>query len=211
MNSSRDDGFDAFDEILPTDFDLPELDAGVREAHFRASLAVLRRRRAARAILRAAGWVLMFGLGFVAAKLEGFGGNGAGDAARHAGGDWIAASDGESGGRTDTGSRPVAAGATHQSGAAMSNDESDAAPGDPAELERLSETVTNEEREDLLRRAGDLYLAENADVRSAMRCYRQLLDDSGVEGKETSARTRRVHPTDSWLLIQMKRDRLGSG
>ena len=52
-------------------------------------------------------------------------------------------------------------------------------------------------RPDLFRRAGDRYLNEAGDIRSALRCYRNALD-SGSEADE------KISPNDTWLLIALK-------
>jgi hypothetical protein len=52
-------------------------------------------------------------------------------------------------------------------------------------------------RPDLYRLAGDRYAEEEGDLRSAVRCYQQALD-------ETPAKDRAITPDDNWLLMALK-------
>jgi hypothetical protein len=55
-------------------------------------------------------------------------------------------------------------------------------------------------RPDLYRRAGDLYLEEEKDPESALRCYGQALDAAGAADQAVAAE-------DSWLLMVIKNAR----
>jgi hypothetical protein len=80
------------------------------------------------------------------------------------------------------------------------------ATGEPEEgpsaaaLEEIGEFCESGGRAELYRRAGDRYLEESADPRSALRCYTQALDEGSREDLEISAE-------DSWLLMALKMDR----
>ncbi len=71
-----------------------------------------------------------------------------------------------------------------------------AAVSDPAALVRAGLKAPAEERSRLLRTAGDLYLSQSFDVRSAVACYREHLKDS-KDSEEP-------RPGDSWLLVYLK-------
>jgi hypothetical protein len=53
---------------------------------------------------------------------------------------------------------------------------------------------------ELYRLAGDRYVAESGDLQSALRCYRQALDESSEQDLQ-------VKPEDNWLLIALKEAR----
>jgi hypothetical protein len=55
-------------------------------------------------------------------------------------------------------------------------------------------------RPELYRLAGDRYVAESGDLQSALRCYRQALD-------EASEQDLQIRPEDNWLLIALKEAR----
>jgi hypothetical protein len=55
-------------------------------------------------------------------------------------------------------------------------------------------------RPELYRLAGDRYVAESGDLQSALRCYRQALD-------EASEQDLQIKPEDNWLLIALKEAR----
>ena len=63
------------------------------------------------------------------------------------------------------------------------------------DAERTDEVVLSAQ---LYRQAGDRYLDQGNDIRSAMRCYRLHLDLQGDRGLQALA-------TDSWLLLSLKR------
>lgn len=83
------------------------------------------------------------------------------------------------------------------------------APGLPAVAPRLSpgeleleaeKTLVKADSARLFREAGDRYVQERADYQSALRCYRNFLDEAGPE-------ERNVTPEDTWLLTSLKRAR----
>ena len=75
----------------------------------------------------------------------------------------------------------------------------------PAQLELEAEQMTTgAEAARRFREAGDRYLAELGDLRAALRCYRNFLDEAEPADRAMSA-------TDNWLLVSLKRDRLKEG
>ena len=68
---------------------------------------------------------------------------------------------------------------------------------DAAKLEKLLDVAAGEERAELLRRAADAHLAEQADPKVALHYYGELL-------KEPKERAVSVQPEDSWLLTYLK-------
>jgi hypothetical protein len=68
----------------------------------------------------------------------------------------------------------------------------------PEELRARVAGAKRDEQIELLRRAGDLYLNERNDLRSAVTCYQQVLELA--ETPEQLA----VLPDDSWLLAELK-------
>lgn len=74
-------------------------------------------------------------------------------------------------------------------------------PASAAELELEAEkTLVKSESARRFREAGDRYLGEAADYESALRCYRNFLD-------EADPADRPVRPEDTWLLTSLKRAR----
>lgn len=74
-------------------------------------------------------------------------------------------------------------------------------PASAAQLELEAEkTVAKTDSARRFREAGDKYLRELADYRSALRCYRNFLD-------EAEPGDRAVAPEDTWLLTSLKRAR----
>jgi hypothetical protein len=69
----------------------------------------------------------------------------------------------------------------------------------PADQERLG-SQQPERRADLLRRAGDLYLSEESDPSSALRCYTQSLNAGGQAALAFS-------DDDTWLVMAIKNAR----
>jgi hypothetical protein len=63
------------------------------------------------------------------------------------------------------------------------------------DAERTDEVMLSAQ---LYRQAGDRYLDQGSDIRSALRCYRLHLDLQGDHGLQALA-------TDSWLLLSLKR------
>jgi hypothetical protein len=57
-----------------------------------------------------------------------------------------------------------------------------------------------ERRADLFRRAGDRYLKDENDLRSAVRCYKHALDAGSDEDL-------RITSQDNWLLVSLKNAR----
>lgn len=84
------------------------------------------------------------------------------------------------------------------------------APPPPAAEPELPPAVAKEwqafdappsaEKVTLLREAGDLYLEEQRDFASAVRCYRQALD--AADGDALA-----IDPNDNWLVMALKLDR----
>lgn len=83
------------------------------------------------------------------------------------------------------------------------------APGSPVEKRRLSpseleleaeKTLVKADSARLFREAGDLYVNDRADYQSALRCYRNFLD-------EAAPTELNVTPEDTWLLTSLKRAR----
>ena len=71
----------------------------------------------------------------------------------------------------------------------------------PSELELEAEkTLVKAESARLFREAGDRYVHDRADYQSALRCYRNFLDEADPEA-------RIVTPEDTWLLTSLKRAR----
>lgn len=68
----------------------------------------------------------------------------------------------------------------------------------PEELRARVAGAKRDQQIELLRRAGDLYLRERNDLRSAVMCYQQVLELA--ETPEQLA----VLPDDSWLLAELK-------
>lgn len=74
------------------------------------------------------------------------------------------------------------------------------APMSPRELEwKAFDAEDDQERVRLYFRAGDLFLAANNDIDSALRCYQQALFHSGAEDMQ-------INPNDNWLVMALKRD-----
>jgi hypothetical protein len=74
-----------------------------------------------------------------------------------------------------------------------------AAIGDAEELELAAEIVSEPERAELLRRAGDAYLVERGDIERALRCYRRFL---------ASPPPAKALHEESWLLTALRTQRL---
>ncbi|HKA05673.1 MAG TPA: hypothetical protein VKD71_00355 [Gemmataceae bacterium] len=71
----------------------------------------------------------------------------------------------------------------------------------PAQIELEAEkTLVRAEAARRFREAGDLYLNYYADYKSALRCYRNFLD-------EADPADRRIASDDTWLLTSLKRAR----
>jgi hypothetical protein len=71
-----------------------------------------------------------------------------------------------------------------------------APPDRPVDNERLA-AQQPERRAELLRRAGDMYLADESDPSAALRCYTQALNAGGVAALEYA-------DSDSWLVMAIK-------
>jgi hypothetical protein len=72
----------------------------------------------------------------------------------------------------------------------------------PSELERQAEGIfVRTESARRFREAGDGYLAEFGDLRGALRCYRNFLDDADLADLAQS-------DSDTWLLASLKKERL---
>jgi hypothetical protein len=72
----------------------------------------------------------------------------------------------------------------------------------PAELERQAESIfVPAESARRFREAGDGYLAEFGDLRGALRCYRNFLDEADQADLAQS-------DSDTWLLASLKKERL---
>lgn len=69
---------------------------------------------------------------------------------------------------------------------------------DPEQLRRLVPGVPRADQIQLLRLAGDRYFYESADMRSALDCYRQVIE---LTPDETLLRP---DPQDNWLLAELK-------
>jgi hypothetical protein len=74
------------------------------------------------------------------------------------------------------------------------------APEEPALALEWKAIDSPQPRPDLYRRAGDLYLDEEKDPESALRCYGQALDAAGAAEQAVAA-------DDSWLLMVIKNAR----
>jgi hypothetical protein len=71
----------------------------------------------------------------------------------------------------------------------------------PAELERQAESIfVRAESARRFREAGDGYLAEFGDLRGALRCYRNFLDEADQADLAQS-------DSDTWLLASLKKER----
>lgn len=68
----------------------------------------------------------------------------------------------------------------------------------PAELRRLVPRASRQEQVRLLALAGDRYLFNQADVVSALDCYRQVIELTPAGEREAP------RPEDSWLLAELK-------
>ena len=75
-----------------------------------------------------------------------------------------------------------------------------AMPVEPDEIRRRVPLAPSAERGDLLRRAGDAYLARG-DLDGALECYRQVME---IEGRTPRAAAGRE---DAWLLVALRRSR----
>jgi hypothetical protein len=74
-------------------------------------------------------------------------------------------------------------------------------PAQPRELEWSAfDTEDDKQRVRLYFQAGDLYLAAQSDIDSALRCYSQALS-------YCDARELEFDPTDNWLVMALKNDR----
>ena len=71
---------------------------------------------------------------------------------------------------------------------------------DPELLEQLARRGARKRLPERLRRAGDLYLEESSDVRSALRCYTDYI--ALVPDAERVVAT----GDDTWLLAALKHD-----
>jgi hypothetical protein len=72
----------------------------------------------------------------------------------------------------------------------------------PSELERQAEGIfVRAESARRFREAGDGYLAEFGDLRGALRCYRNFLDEADHSDLAES-------DSDTWLLASLKKERL---
>ena len=185
------EGMELPDGVFETEADRPELD----EVLFERTASVLRRRVAARRFAVAAGWLVAFGLGFAVARTPGPLESGTGpDFDRVASG---SDRDTESVvARRDPSPRDQVGGETGP----------DSSEVDAIRLEARADapSIESNERRELLRRAGDAYLGSRGDVGSAVRCYRRMLDLAAADRVDVGTDYR-----DSWLLIEMKRDRFG--
>lgn len=75
-------------------------------------------------------------------------------------------------------------------------------PSDPLAIRRAAAYAPFEERAELLRRAGDLYLEEQADVERALECYSEYLNELDP------AKLRETAQHDNWLLLSLKQARM---
>ena len=73
-----------------------------------------------------------------------------------------------------------------------------AAPVEPDEIRRQVPIAPSAERGELLRRAGDAYLARG-DLEGALECYRQVIEIEGGMPRTAAGRE------DPWLLAAMRR------
>jgi hypothetical protein len=71
-------------------------------------------------------------------------------------------------------------------------------PVEPGEIRRQVPLAPSAERGDLLRRAGDAYLARG-DLEGALECYRQVIEIEGGTPRTAAGRE------DPWLLAAMRR------
>ena len=72
---------------------------------------------------------------------------------------------------------------------------------DPEALARRLYAAGPEERRQLLKQAGDCYLADRGDIKEAVQCYRRLLDLAPADEPMT------VEKDDNWLLVSLKEAR----
>jgi len=171
------------------------------EALFERTVGAMRRRVATRRLAVAAGWLVAFGLGFGVARTPELGGAGGIGLDRRT----VPGSTNDEPELAHGTARPSAADAA--SGAVPGDVSGDGRGAvDAIDLEARADgpALDPSERRDLLRRAGDAYLAARGDVGSAVRCYRRMLDLAVDDRIEVRADGR-----DSWLLIELKRDRFG--
>jgi hypothetical protein len=154
--------------------DRPVSSARFREALLERSTAVLNRRRRRGRALSAAGWLLAYAAGLATA--------------------YVALG-------PQQGGPPGTPSLAHQAAPPVKKSADDAwAELPPWELEQRS-LRDEAHRSELLRLAGDRYLKDYADVASALRCYRQLLD-------LVPPAKQALEPEDNWLLVSLKQARL---
>lgn len=160
-------------------FDLPDHVAALRERVLRETTQVVRGHRRRKRTLRVAGWGMAYAAGVLSAW---FGLRQLTESPREA---------------------MTAQQTTPETKEAVARKEPSktAAPQrrtTPEELRARVAGANRDEQIDLLRRAGDLYLNERNDLRSAVTCYQQVLELA--ETPEQLA----VLPDDSWLLAELK-------
>jgi hypothetical protein len=164
------------DRMLEGRLRVPEPPAGLRESLLlRTSRMVemrARRRWWTRRGLAGVAAALLFGAGFVSARLV--------DEARPL-----------------VGSPPIAAVPREPAGPVVSVEP---APVEPDEIRRKVALAPSAERGDLLRRAGDAYLARG-DLDGAIECYRQVMEIEGSAPRAAAGRE------DAWLLAALRRSR----
>jgi hypothetical protein len=146
-----------------------------REALLERSTAVLRQRRRRGRVLRGAGWLVAYAAGLATAYFA-------------------------LGHRPAPNAQPVRV--AHDVAPPADQPSADTALADlpPWELEQRAVSADKGQRPELLRLAGDRYLDDYADVQSALRCYRQLLD---LTPRDQHA----FEPEDTWLLVSLKQAR----
>lgn len=154
--------------------DRPVSSAQFREALLERSTAVLHRRRRRGRALSAVGWLVAYAAGLATA--------------------YVALGPQQGG--------PPGTPSLAQQAAPHVEESADDALAElpPWELEQRSLT-DDTRRSELLRLAGDRYLNDYADVASALRCYRQLLD-------LVPPAKQALEPEDNWLLVSLKQARL---
>lgn len=70
----------------------------------------------------------------------------------------------------------------------------------PVVLERLGAVANKDQKAELLRQAGERYVEERGDWRSAVHCFAQSIDAAPLE-------ERSISPSDNWLVMALKEAR----
>lgn len=176
-------------ESLSADlFALPESGQTLQQQLLNKTSRVQRNRRLVRRAGHASSLILLFALGFLTAEMMPGANIPANDNKRA----HITTQIAEQSESESSASNPAAAWAADIGPVDL--------PQSPEHLERQAKASRTIQRQDRLRKAGDLYLSERNDIESALRCYQEML------AILPENRRGDISLEDSWLLAELKRN-----